>query len=160
MGFIELQNISKNYKTKELYSSINEVFEETDSVAFVGHNGCGKSTMLKIIAKLVNPTKGKVIYSRKLSIRYVTEKFEPENITVHEFLKFMGKIEGLPDKYLKNIIDDLAKDFFITDFLDVNMKKLSKGTLQKVVVIQALLDKPMILKSREEKIFEISIEKK
>ena len=39
MGFIELQNISKNYKTKELYSSINEVFEETDSVAFVGHNG-------------------------------------------------------------------------------------------------------------------------
>lgn len=67
MGFIELQNISKNYKTKELYSSINEVFEETDSVAFVGHNGCGKSTMLKIIAKLVNPTKGKVIYSRKLS---------------------------------------------------------------------------------------------
>ena len=56
MGFIELQNISKNYKTKELYSSINEVFEETDSVAFVGHNGCGKSTMLKIIAKLVNPT--------------------------------------------------------------------------------------------------------
>ena len=80
-----------------------------------------------------------------ISIRYVTEKFEPENITVREFLKFMGKIEGLPDKYLKNIIDDLAKDFFITDFLDVNMKKLSKGTLQKVVVIQALLDKPDVL---------------
>ena len=139
MGFIELQNISKNYKTKELYSSINEVFEETDSVAFVGHNGCGKSTMLKIIAKLVNPTKGKVIYSRKLSMRYVTEKFEPENITVREFLKFMGKIEGLPDKYLKNIIDDLAKDFFITDFLDVNMKKYLKEHYKRLLLFKHYL---------------------
>ena len=45
MGIIELQNISKSYKTKDLYSSINEVFDEKDSVAFVGHNGCGKSTL-------------------------------------------------------------------------------------------------------------------
>ena len=145
MGIIELQNISKSYKTKDFYSSINEVFDEKDSVAFVGHNGCGKSTMLKIIAKIINPTQGKIIYSRKLKIRYVTEKFEPENITAREFLEFMGKIEGLSDKYLENIIKNLAKDFFITDFLDVNMKKMSKGTLQKIIVIQALLNKPDVL---------------
>lgn len=145
MGIIYLHNISKNYKTKELYTSINEVFDEADSVAFVGHNGCGKSTMLKIIAKLIKPTSGKVVYSRKLKIRYVTEKFEPENITVRRFLKFMGKIEGLSDKYLDDTVNNLAQDFFITDFLDTNIKNLSKGTLQKIVVIQALLDKPDVL---------------
>lgn len=145
MELISLQNVSKKYKTKELYSSINEVFNEADSVAFVGHNGCGKSTMLKIIARLVNPTEGKVIYSRQLKIRYVPEKFEPENITVRDFLGFMGRIDGLSMGYLDSTINGFANDFFITDFLDTNMKNLSKGTLQKVAVIQALLDRPDVL---------------
>lgn len=145
MELISLQNVSKKYKTKELYSSINEVFNEADSVAFVGHNGCGKSTMLKIIARLVNPTEGKVIYSRQLKIRYVPEKFEPENITAQDFLGFMGRIDGLSMGYLDSTINGFANDFFITDFLDTNMKNLSKGTLQKVAVIQALLDRPDVL---------------
>lgn len=126
MELISLQNVSKKYKTKELYSSINEVFNEADSVAFVGHNGCGKSTMLKIIARLVNPTEGKVIYSRQLKIRYVPEKFEPENITARDFLGFMGRIDGLSMGYLDSTINGFANDFFITDFLDTNMKNLSK----------------------------------
>ncbi len=145
MEIISLQNISKSYKTKTLYSSVNEVFKEGDSVAFVGHNGCGKSTMLKIIAKLINPTSGKVVYSRKIKVRYVTEKFEPENITAREFLLFMGKIDGLSENYLHESVNGLARDFFITNFLDINMKNLSKGILQKLVVIQALLDKPDVL---------------
>ncbi len=145
MEIISLQNVSKSYKTKELYSSINEVFNEGDSVAFVGHNGCGKSTMLKMIAKLVNPTSGKVVYSHQLKLRYVAEKFEPINITVKEFLLFMGKMDGLSSDYLGETINSLSHDFFINNFLDVNMKNLSKGTLQKIVVIQALLDKPDVL---------------
>ncbi len=145
VDIIYLENISKRYKDNELYSSVNEHFEKGDSVAFTGHNGCGKSTMLKIIGKLIMPTSGKVVYSDRFNVRYVTEKFEPVNCTARDFLMYMGRIGNSNDKYLKERIEKLSKDFFVSDYLDVNLKNMSKGTLQKIVVIHALLEVPDVL---------------
>lgn len=145
MEIIQLQNISKKYDGKLVLDKIDKTFMRGQSIAFVGHNGCGKSTLLKIVSKLVTPTSGEVVYNKPLLFHYIPEKFSPVSLTARQYLIHMGALDGLAKEEIKNRIESLAKDFFITDLLDTSMRSLSKGTLQKVVVLQALLKTPDVL---------------
>lgn len=145
MEIIKLQNVSKKYDGKLVLDKVDKIFEQGQSVAFVGNNGCGKSTMLKIISKLVAPTAGEVVYSRPLLFHYIPEKFSPLAITAREYLMHMGALDGLTQKVTEARIESLGEDFFISELLDTSMGSLSKGTLQKVVVLQALLKTPDVL---------------
>lgn len=145
MEIITLENISKKYDGKTVLNDISQNFCQGQSVAFVGHNGCGKSTLLKIISKLVAPTSGKVIYGKSLLFHYIPEKFPPVPLTAREFLMRMGTISGINKGKAKHDVEAFAKDFFMEELLDTRMNALSKGTLQKVGVIQALIKRPDIL---------------
>ena len=145
MEIIRLQNVSKKYDGKSVLDKINKTFEQGQSIAFVGHNGCGKSTLLKIIAKLVTSTSGDVVYNKPLLLHYIPEKFPPVSLTARQYLRHMGALDGLGKDEIKDRIESLGQDFFITDLLDTSMRSLSKGTLQKVVVLQALLKTPDVL---------------
>lgn len=145
MEIITLENISKTYDGKTVLNNISQTFCQGQSVAFVGHNGCGKSTLLKIISKLVAPTSGKVIYGKSLLFHYIPEKFPPVPLTAREFLMRMGTISGIHKGKVKHDVETFAKDFFMEELLDTRMNALSKGTLQKVGVIQALIKRPDIL---------------
>ena len=62
---IKLNQISKVYNHKQILDQVDLSIYEGQSIAFTGHNGSGKSTMLKIIAGLVRPSGGKVVYRVK-----------------------------------------------------------------------------------------------
>ena len=110
------------------------------------HNGCGKSTLIKIMAGLIQPTTGKISYPNgKPMFHYLPEKFYPTPLKTREYLERMGEIDGIPHKELKKKIEVLAEDFYVSEFLDTSMKLLSKGTLQKIGVIQALLSEPEVM---------------
>lgn len=145
MEIIKLENISKKYDGKTVLNNISQTFCQGQSVAFVGHNGCGKSTLLKIISKLAAPTSGKVIYDKSLLFHYIPEKFPPVPLTTREFLMRMGTMSGITKGKVQHDVEALAKDFFMEEFLDTRMNALSKGTLQKAGVIQALIKRPDIL---------------
>lgn len=143
---IELRNIRKSYNGKVIFKDVNLKLEEGTVTAFGGHNGCGKSTMLKVISGLVRKDCGEIIYDRKYHFSYVPEKFPAVNMPAGIYLKHMAEIDGF---YLKNdsmdIINALAKDFYMEDVLDKPMKNLSKGMLQKIGVMQALMSNPEVL---------------
>lgn len=145
MEIITLENLSKKYDGKTVLNNISQTFCQGQSVAFVGHNGCGKSTLLKIISKLAAPTSGKVIHGKSLLFHYIPEKFPPVPLTAREFLMRMGTISGINKGKVKHDVEAFAKDFFMEELLDTQMNALSKGTLQKVGVIQALIKRPDIL---------------
>lgn len=145
MEIITLENLSKKYDGKIVLNNISQTFCQGQSVAFVGHNGCGKSTLLKIISKLVAPSSGKVIYGKSLLFHYIPEKFPPVPLTAREFLMRMGTISGIHKGKVKHDVEAFTKDFFMEELLDTQMNALSKGTLQKVGVIQALIKRPDIL---------------
>lgn len=142
---IHLQQVSKEYGEKQVLKDITQSFAEGSATAFVGHNGCGKSTLLKVLSGLVKPSQGSVRYERPLVFHYVPEKFPVAHLTAEQYLTHMGRIDGLPRDRLSDEIQRLAGDFYMEEHLRSRMSTLSKGTLQKVGVIQALLVKPDVL---------------
>lgn len=145
MEIIQIDKLTKKYNGIPVLNEISASFHSGQSVAFVGRNGCGKSTLLKCIAKLVEPTAGKVIYNKQLLFHYVPEKFPKLPLSARSYLVSMGAMDGLAKKDIAQRIEELANDFFMEDLLDISMKNMSKGTLQKVGVIQALLKQPDVL---------------
>lgn len=142
---ITLNNIVKQYNKKVVLNDINLTIHTGQSIAFTGHNGCGKSTLLKVIAKLVRPTAGEICYERPLLFHYVPEHFPKMNLTAEEYLLCQGKMDGLSEEEVVGRVKELSEDFFLNQMLDTPMKHLSKGSLQKVGVIQALLKEPEVL---------------
>lgn len=115
------------------------------SAAFVGHNGCGKSTLLRIIAGLTVPSDGRAVQAPGLLFHYIPEKFPPIPVTARQYLQNMGILDGMRRDEAGRRIESLGEDFFLSELLDVPMKSLSKGTLQKIGVIQALVTRPDVL---------------
>jgi len=142
---IHLRQISKNYGEKQVLRAITQSFAEGSATAFVGHNGCGKSTLLKVLSGLIRPTQGTVQYNKPLIFHYVPEKFPVTYLTAEQYLLHMGMIDGLPRDRLAGEIRQLAEDFHMAGHLRSRMSTLSKGTLQKVGVMQALLTMPDVL---------------
>ena len=138
---VALESVSKLYNRSAVLDSISGSFRKGGSVAFVGHNGCGKSTLLKVLAGLVRIDGGKVRYSRKLKFAYVPEKFTGLEVGMERYLRSIARMEGVD--YGK--VQQLIKDFFLEDMTGIRMDRMSKGSLQKVGVIQALMAKNDIL---------------
>ncbi|MCM1143425.1 MAG: ABC transporter ATP-binding protein [Blautia sp.] len=145
MELIRLQNVTKKYDGKSVLSNISQVFQKDTSIAFLGANGCGKSTLLKLIAGLISPDSSQVSYASPLLFHYVPEKFPSTPLTAREYLSRMGAIGGMDCIRAKHRVETLAEDFFLDGLLDTRMPVLSKGSLQKVGVIQAFLQKPDVL---------------
>lgn len=142
---ITLNNITHQYQNETILQDLNLTVSEHQSIAFTGHNGCGKSTLLKIIAGLIRSTQGSIRYYRDPPFHYVPERFPKMNLTARQYLSRMGKLDSLDAGEVCRQIKKLSADFFLSEMLDLPMKHLSKGTLQKVSVIQALMKRPDVL---------------
>lgn len=142
---ITLKNITHQYQNETILQDLNLTVSEHQSIAFTGHNGCGKSTLLKIIAGLIRYTKGSIQYYQDPLFHYVPERFPKMSLTARQYLSRMGKLDSLDTGEVCTQIKKLSGDFFLSEMLDIPMKHLSKGTLQKVSVIQALMKRPDVL---------------
>jgi len=141
MELIKLENLSKHFNGKATLEEVNLTVSKGQGIAFIGRNGAGKSTLLKLIGKLSEPTGGKVHYSSPLTISYVPEHFPRLKLTVMQYLKLRGKIDDVSTEKIK----ELLQDFFMEEMTNTSLNHLSKGSLRKIGVIQALLKKPDVL---------------
>ena len=132
---ITLENVTKKYSNEAIIDNVSHTFYKGESIAFYGHNGCGKSTMLKIISRLIPITGGDLKYHEKLRFSYVPEKFVGMEIEMIDYLYGVARMENIDTA----VTDGLIGDFFLESMIHTRMDKLSKGSLQKVGVIQALM---------------------
>ena len=132
---ITLENITKSYEGNCVLDHITHDFYEGESIAFTGHNGCGKSTLLKIIAGLISLSGGTVHYHKKTGFSFVPEKFPGMDIRMNDYLYAIAGMESIN----KAVVDSLISDFFLDPMIHNKLNELSKGSLQKVGVIQALI---------------------
>ncbi|MDS0525712.1 ABC transporter ATP-binding protein [Clostridium sp. SHJSY1] len=142
---IKVENLTKEFGSKVIFDKVNIIFKKGESVAILGNNGMGKSTFLKIISGLSSLSDGKIIKSKKIKFNYIPENYSKLNITVEEYLKSMGELDKMKKDEFTIKVNELYKKFYLESMKDVPMKHLSKGSLQKVAVIQALISNADVL---------------
>ena len=141
MKTIELLNLSKSFKNPVL-NNINYSFDLGKLYLVIGENGCGKSTLIRLILDLSIPSHGKVLKNIS-EISYVPDNLAfPDFLTIKKYLYELGLIYKINIESLNSLIDSLLNKWK----LDGNYKlsELSKGMRQKVLIIQAFMKDALI----------------
>lgn len=129
---IEFIDVSFNYGKKCALKNINLKIEKGTFNLFIGHNGSGKSTTIKLILNLIHNKKG-VINRNYSSYCYMPEKTVlPDYITIEEFLKDLSYLSN-------NCSYERYLELFNMDKKQL-ISSLSKGNKQKVALIQLLME--------------------
>ena len=153
---LKLDNLKMNYGSKEVLKGINLEVHRGEIVGYIGANGAGKSTTIKIILGLLTPTSGNIeLFGEKISAGDVTYKkrigYVPEsadlydNLTAKEYLTFMGTMYGLEEKAASKKALKLMTLFGIGNVFEERIASYSKGMRQKVLIISSLLHNPELI---------------
>jgi ABC-2 type transport system ATP-binding protein len=121
---------------------------------FLGPNGAGKTTTIKMLMGLIYPSRGTArLFGQPVGDQTAKAKvgFLPESpyfydyLTSREFLRFYGHLFGLLGATLEKRIDELLELVSMTHARDLQLRKFSKGMLQRVGIAQALINDPELV---------------
>lgn len=121
---------------------------------FLGPNGAGKTTTLKILMGLIYPTSGRAwLFGKHIGDRDAKSRlgFLPEApyfydyLTGAEFLRFYGELFGLSASVVNRRISELLELVGMTHARDLQLRKFSKGMLQRIGIAQALINDPELV---------------
>lgn len=116
-----------------------------DSVGLIGLNGSGKSTMLKIIARVLKPTKGKVTVNGTVAPLIELGAGFDFDLTGKENIYLNGALLGRSRKMMDEVLDDIINFSELGEFMDVPMKNYSSGMLSRLAFSIATSGKADIL---------------
>jgi len=152
---ISLKQVSKLYGQLAAVKDLDLEVEEGEIVGLIGHNGAGKTTVLKMIVGLISPTSGKIevmgrdvakesLYLRRFLGYLPEESSLYENMTATEYLLFFSELYQMPRPKASQRIDLLLDSLELAE-RDKLTGELSKGMKRKVAIARALLHDPAIL---------------
>jgi ABC-2 type transport system ATP-binding protein len=154
---LEVQNLSKTYAegTKAL-ESITFTIPLGKVFGLLGPNGSGKSTFFNILANVLSPTEGKILYGdleitnnknwAKNNIRLCPQKdVVYEYLTVQENLELFAELYDLPKDSYKPYIEELLKTLQMEEKRATRASSLSGGQLKRLGLMLALLTRPQII---------------
>jgi len=143
---VSIKNLGKSYSGRVVFHKVNMTVKQNEPIVIMGENGCGKSTLLKIVAGVLSCTEGEVNYRPNTKISFVSDRFPKLPFTVEDYLLHMGKIQRQLTSHINNYIDEYFRYLNMpTDFRKTKISKCSKGTIQKVNILQSLITKPDLL---------------
>ena len=134
-----ISNLTKHYGKNEVFNNLNMTFDSSSYNFLVGENGSGKSTLRKCILDEINYQGS--IDKKDYKIAYAPEKILlPDYVTLHNFLVMLGISKNKNIKHVNELIDYYLKIFNIEKYKTKLICELSKGTRQKIILIQTLMD--------------------
>jgi ABC-2 type transport system ATP-binding protein len=161
MAAIEILGLEKTYtvgfwrrKSKRALKPLHLRVETGEIFGFLGPNGAGKTTTLKLLMGLVSPSAGS---ARILGMEYNDPQvkaqigFLPEQpyfydyLTARELLTYYGQLSGVPPKERSRRVDEMLERVGLRDAGGVQLRKFSKGMLQRVGIAQAILHDPKVV---------------
>ena len=149
-------NLTKKFGNFTAVNSISFSVNKGEIFGFLGANGAGKTTAIRMLCGLSTPTSGKAsvagfdVYKHtediKKNIGYMSQKFSLyEDLTVKENITFYGGIYGLSNKEIKEKTDYLLDTLKIGDARDKLIKSLPLGWKQKLAFSVSILHNPKIV---------------
>ena len=152
---LTIKNVTKRYKDFTALNNINMDFEN-GLYGLLAQNGAGKTTLIKMIATLIFPSEGEILYKGE-NIVAMDERYRDilgylpqdfgyyKNYSPNKFLMYLAALKGIEKSVAKEKIKQLLKLVALEDVADKKMKKFSGGMIQRVGIAQALLNDPKIL---------------
>lgn len=148
---IKIKNLTKKFNKFTALQNIDLECKKGHSIAFIGPNGCGKTTLIKCILGLNvvesgdilvngNSVKNDFLYREKIGYMPQIGKY-PENMTIGQTIKMIQNNR----KNIENIDTELLEAFELPKLYDKKMSTLSGGTTQKVSAVLAFMFHPEII---------------
>ena len=154
---IKCINVSKQFGYFFALKKVSFSIRESSIFGIAGANGAGKTTLIKILSGILSPTIGKIViggmnyedHSKniKQNIGITSdESFLYEELTIFENLKFYANLHlNFEKDNITTKINQFAKKFNLTDWIDEPVRNLSHGMKQKVELMRTLMHHPSIL---------------
>lgn len=140
---ITLKNVEKNIKQKKVLTNISLELSEHHAYLLRGHNGSGKTMLLRALCGLINPTKGTIEKSKNYKYGVIIEN--PaffNNETAFNNLKYLANINKEIDD---NRINEVLEELNLLNNKDQKVKSFSLGMKQRLAFCQAIMEYPDVL---------------
>jgi len=161
MPAIEILGLEKTYQVgfwrkrpKRALDPLHLTVEEGEIFGFLGPNGAGKTTTLKLLMGLVFPTRGsaRILGQEwtnpevKAQIGFLPEQpYFYDYLTAHELLDYYGQLSGVSTSDRQRRIPEMLSRVGLSDVKGLQLRKFSKGMLQRVGIAQAILHDPKLV---------------
>jgi ABC-2 type transport system ATP-binding protein len=156
MKAISVQNLTKRFGSFTAVDNITFDVKQGEIFGFLGANGAGKTTAMRMLCGLSIPTSGEAIVAGfdlyrnaekiKQSIGYMSQKFSLyDDLTIRENIRFYGGIYGLNNAQIKTKTSHLVESLNLNDKLNTLVRSLPLGWKQKLSFSVAMIHDPKIV---------------
>ncbi|KJY88343.1 ABC transporter ATP-binding protein [Vibrio neptunius] len=153
---IKAENVVKRFGDFTAINDITLNVPKGSIYGFLGPNGCGKSTTIRVLTGLLSPSEGEVDVLGleiprqsellRLKIGYMTQKFSLyDDLTVEENLEFIGQIFGMGSKHLKQRLNEQLKTYGLDQRRKQRVSGMSGGQKQRLSLAAATMHQPELL---------------
>jgi ABC-2 type transport system ATP-binding protein len=161
---LRLSNMTKRFGKKVAVRSLNLNVHPGEIVGLVGPNGAGKTTSLRVLTGIIKPTRGRISVNgfdmaknpvmAKERIGYIPER--PTcypSLKVREYLTFMARVYNVPQEDALIRMREFVDMFQLDEYLDTYIGTLSKGNLQRTLVVGIFIREPPFVLAFDEPIY-------
>jgi len=156
---LKIENLGKKYGKFTALNDFNLPIRKGEIIGLVGPNGAGKTTTLKMIARLIRPSSGKILIqnlngdmqnihqksSNLIEMGYLVDIPNFYNTTPYVLLKHIANIRNYSKVNIKSRIDELLKRFNLYQWKYKKIKSFSKGMIQKLGFLVAIIHEPELI---------------
>ena len=155
MSTITIEHVSKRYGDKLALDDVSLDVHSGELIALLGSSGCGKTTLLRAIAGLIDPTAGRILFDGR-DVTAVPTRMRPigmvfqsyslfPNMTVRQNIGFPLKVRGQSAAAINRRVEELLTLIGLTEWADRHPTQLSGGQQQRTALARALAPDPAVL---------------
>ena len=138
---INVNNISLSHEGKNILDNVSFKLHPGEFITLIGPNGAGKSSLIKVLLGIIKQDSGEVIRNDHIKLGYTPQSFSANPYIPISVIDFLTLNQRLDNKFT----EETYKLTGIEDLINLPLKNLSGGELQKVLLTRALLNKPNVL---------------
>ncbi len=154
MANVTLKNVVKKYDSKTIINDVSLEIKDKEFLVLVGSSGCGKSTILRMIAGLEDITSGEIyigdkcvnnVHPKDRDIAFVFQSYALyPHMSVYENIAFPLKMRNFKKDEIDKKVKEAAEILNLTEYLDRKPKQLSGGQRQRVALGRAIVRSPKV----------------